>query len=66
MRVPPLERLVEMQLYIATGKPKKDFGKMTKSESEAYDGIVYSFQRARELGLVLDVPNAGVTPVRRK
>ena len=66
MIVPPLERLVEMHLYIATEKPKEGFGKMTESESKAYDSIVNSFKRARELGLVLDVPNAGVEPYRRK
>lgn len=65
MRV-PLERRVEMQLYIATEKPKEGFGEMTEAESEAYDGIAYSFKRAGELGLVLDVPNAGVEPYRRK
>jgi len=55
-----------MHLYIATEKPKEGFGKMTEAESKAYDGIARSFKRAGELGLVLDVPNAGVEPYRRK
>jgi hypothetical protein len=61
-----VERCVEMQLYIATGKPKKDFGELTENESDSYDRIKANFEYAQAKGLVLEVANEGVTPIRRK
>lgn len=55
-----LDRLAEMQVSIASGRPKKELGKLSKAEEAAYESVKADLKRAKEKGRVLLVPNDGV------
>ena len=49
------EVLERMQVWVALGKPKSKFGKMSKAESEMYDRILNETAAAKSKGWVVEI-----------